>query len=141
MEMTLEQKVVDMVGWSSAALEKAAANEAAREKTAAAITQLIPQAVQALLVHGRIFPGQQKEAAELLSDPVKAMELIVKIAAHRNTDELSPGKPADVEKAAGANGFNSLTNPNVGARSNGGHTKQSDYNLFKALGLNPPTNG
>ncbi len=99
--------------------------------------------MDALVANGRIREDQRKEAAARLADPVAALELLTKVAAHRTPDEhakLGSGVGGTTKTAGANNQYNpasSLTNPHVGARSS--MIKQSDVNLYKRLGLTPPT--
>jgi hypothetical protein len=140
--LSTPQKVVDLCGVTSAALEKASSLFDWQEKQAAAIAELAPKVAAVLVENQRIYPNQEKEAAEQLKDPVQCLEILMKVAGHRNDEELAKlGQGVDGNgntKTASANGAaNSLTNPNVGARTT--MVKQSDINLFTRLGLNPPT--
>jgi hypothetical protein len=142
--LSTPQKVVDLCGYASAALEKASEVVDRHEKRAAAVAQLAPKVAQALVENQRIYPSQVKEAVAQLQDPVRCLEILLKVAGHRNDEELAKlGQPVDGNgntKTASANGrssFNSLTSPHVGAKTS--MVKQSDINLFTRLGLNPPT--
>lgn len=134
---TLVQKMIDYIGYSDAAMTKAAAvmqeQEAQQEKLAA----LIPQAVNACVENERIEPHQKEALAAALKDPVRAVELVVKLAAHKNAAEMARlGTPVET-KTAGYTPESSLTSGYVGARD--GRLKASDVRLFTGLGLNPPT--
>lgn len=140
---TLEQKTVDMCGFTSAALEKAGAIVDQKAAQQVKLAEMAPRVAKALVDHGRIFPSQQKEAEQKLQDPVLALEILEKVAGHRNDDELGRlGSPDSGEKVASAGGrpdydpSQSLTTPHVGART--GMLKQSDLNLFAALNLPVP---
>ena len=66
------------------------------------------------------------------------MELVVKLAGHKNAGEMARlGTPVGHQKAAGYDPDASLTSGYVGARD--GRLKASDVKLFTGLGLNPPT--
>jgi hypothetical protein len=66
------------------------------------------------------------------------MELVVKLAAHRNAAEMSRiGTPVSAQKTAGYDPNTSVTSAYVGARD--GRLRASDIKLFTGLGLNPPT--
>jgi hypothetical protein len=108
--------------------------EAQAEKLAA----LIPAAVKACVEHERV-ESHQKEALEAaLHDPVRTMELVVKLASHKNAAEMARlGTPVGQQKTAGYDPSTSLTSGYVGARD--GRLKASDVKLFTGLGLNPPT--
>lgn len=149
--LTLPEKVIAHVEVTSTALEKAAAAEQARTEKQAEVSALIPKVCDVMLEHDRITPQQREKLAEMLADPVKVLELMIKVAGHRNQDELArlgsgvdPNQPGQVKTAgASANGngsvynpADSLTDPNVGARTT--RIKQSSVNLFRGLGLEPP---
>jgi hypothetical protein len=134
---TLVQKVIDYIGYSDGALTKAAAvideQNAQKEKIAA----LIPAAVKACVENERIEAHQKEALEKALHDPVRAMELVVKLASHRNGAEMARlGTPVG-QKTAGYDPTTSLTSGYVGARD--GRLKASDVKLFTGLGLNPPT--
>ena len=135
----LVQKVIDYIGFSDAAMTKAAsvltAQEAAQEKVA----RLIPEAVKACVQNERIEAHQKEALAAALQDPVRAMELVIKLASHKNSAEMARlGTPVSSVKTAGYDPSSSLTSGYVGARD--GRLKASDVKLFTGLGLNPPTN-
>lgn len=143
--MTLPEKVVDFIGYADAALEKAAEFQQQVSTKQKAAEALIPAAVEALVANERIQPTEKAKAAEVLKDPVQVLEILTKVASHRNPAELSTlGTPVNGNgtKVASANGQSydpaaSLTNPNVGARTT--RVKQSDVVYLRALGLEPPT--
>jgi hypothetical protein len=137
-QLTLPEKIVEHIGYSSAALEKAAAAIAQTDRVKAACQALIPGVVDALVENERILPEQREKAAATLADPVKALELLAHVAQHRNAGEQRLGEPADGQlKTAAYDPGASLSNPYVGQRST--RVKQSDVNLFRRLGLAPPT--
>jgi hypothetical protein len=135
---TLVQKVIDYIGFSDAALTKAAAVMKTQEAQAEKLAALIPAAVKACVEHERV-ESHQKEALEAaLHDPVRTMELVVKLASHKNAAEMARlGTPVGQQKTAGYDPSTSLTSGYVGARD--GRLKASDVKLFTGLGLNPPT--
>jgi len=133
----LVQKIVDYIGYSDAAMTKAAAVLAERDEQAEKLAHLIPEAVKACVEHERIEPHQKEALAKALANPVQAMELVIKLAAHRNAAEMSRLGTPVAEKSAGYDPTNSLTSGYVGARD--GKLKASDIKLFQGLGLNPPT--
>jgi len=146
--MTLPEKVIEHIRVSDHALTKAAAAEEAALTKQAEVNQLIPQVCDVMVKHERITPQQRDKLAEMLKDPAKALELMIKVAGHRNQDELSKlgqGVTGDGQtKTAAADGqpydpAASLSNPNVGVRTT--RVKQSSVNLFRGLGLAPPANG
>lgn len=142
--MTLPEKVLDHIGYADAALTKAAAAMDRVGQVKKACADLIPKAVDALVENERITPQQREKAAQVLADPVQCLELLIKVAGHRNAAELGQlGTPVGQTKTAGANGNGSydpsasLNSPHVGARTT--MVKQSDVNLFSRLGLQPPS--
>lgn len=133
----LVQKIVDYIGYSDAAMTKAAAVLAERDEQAEKLARLIPEAVKACVEHERVEAHQKEALAKALSNPVQAMELVIKLAAHRNAAEMSRLGTPVAEKAASYDPANSLTSGYVGARD--GKLRASDVKLFQGLGLNPPT--
>ena len=140
---TLDQKVVDLCGHTAEALEKAAAVVERDDQAQVKMAELAPKVAQVLADNGRIYPSQIKAATQQLMNPVRCLEILEKVASHRNENELSrlgEGVPADgAEKTASHNPQNSLTNPHVGARTT--MVKQSDVVLHQRLGLAPPAQG
>lgn len=135
---TLVQKVIDYIGYSDAALTKAAAAIKTHEEQAEKIAALIPAAIKACVEHERIEPHQKEALETALHDPVRTMELVVKLAGHKNAAEMARlGTPVGQQKTASYDPANSLTSGYVGARD--GRLKASDIKLFTGLGLNPPT--
>lgn len=131
------QKIVDYIGYSDAAMTKAAAVIKEREEQAEKLATLIPEAVKACVENERIESHQKEALAKALENPVRAVELVVKLASHRNAAEMSRLGTPVAEKAASYDPSNSLTSGYVGARD--GKLKASDIKLFQGLGLNPPT--
>jgi hypothetical protein len=141
-EMTVPEKVVEYIACSSAALEKAAAAINHQDRVKQAVAAKIPEVVSVLVEDERITPGQREKLAEALTNPVAALDLLIKVSRHRNAQELGQlGAPVGGQmKTAGASGSDpaaSLTNPHVGARTT--MVKQSDVNFFRRLGLAVPT--
>jgi hypothetical protein len=141
--LSLPEKVIEHLTLSAQAMQKAAQMEKSAAVKQAQVDKLIPQVVETMLKHERINPDQQVKLAEMLKDPAQTLELLIKVAGHRNKDELARlGDP--MNKTASANGrpahnpANSLTSPHVGARTT--MVKQSDHSLFRGLGLSIPTN-
>ena len=145
--MTLfDEKVVEQIKVSDIAMQKAAAAEEAARTKQAECEALIPQVVDTMVKHERITPQQREKLAEMLRDPAKTLELMMKVAGHRNADEiakLGSGVTGDGQvKTAAAQGSpyepaSSLTSPHVGARTT--RVKQSSVNLFQGLGLSAPS--
>lgn len=134
----LVQKIVDYIGFSDAAMSKAASVLENQRAQAEKLAQLVPAAVEACVENERIEPHQKEALAAALRDPVRAVELVIKLAGHRNAAEISRiGTPVGATKSANYDPATSLTSGYVGARD--GRLKQSDINLFTRLGLNPPT--
>jgi hypothetical protein len=135
---TLVQKVIDYIGYSDAALTKAAATIKVQEEHAEKLAALIPAAVAACVENERIEAHQKEALEKALHDPVRTMELVVKLAGHKNAAEMARlGTPVGQQKSASYDPTNSLTSGYVGARD--GRLKASDIKLFTGLGLNPPT--
>jgi hypothetical protein len=130
----LEQKVVDLTMLTAAVVEKAAAADAERATTDAAVTAAIPGAVEALVQHGRIEPGQAEKCAALLKNPVRVLEILTKVAGHRNDAERTaqetrlgaPAQPA--VKAASYSGA-------IGGRAP--EDAESNRSMLAAFGLTP----
>jgi hypothetical protein len=134
----LVQKVIDYIGFSDVAMSKAAEVIKTRDEQQAKLASLIPEAVKACAENERIESHQKEALAAALQDPVRAMELIVKLASHRNAAELSRiGTPTTTQKSASYDPNTSVTSSYVGARD--GKLRASDIKLFTGLGLNPPT--
>lgn len=131
------QKIIDYIGYSDAAMSKAAAVMQEKDEQAEKLAALIPQAVAACVEHERIEPHQKEALAEALTDPVRAVELVTKLAGHRNGAEAARLGTPVATKTAGYDPEASLTSGYVGARD--GRIKASDVRLFTGLGLNPPT--
>lgn len=137
--MTLPEKMVDYVELTSKALEKAAAEQTVKEAVAAKVASLIPKAVDALVAGERIGADKREKAAAMLADPVQALELLIKVAGHRNrTEQAVLGQGVDPNtKTASAGGskpaYNSVEDCRPGMRTT--MEKQSDLALKRGLGL------
>ncbi len=136
-EMTTEQKIVEYATLTSASLEKAAAFYQQKQATDAAVADRIPAVVKAMVDHQRIEPGQAEKLAQALADPAKALDILLKVAGHRNDAEVAAeqtrlGRPqgdAATVKTGGAR------QPFTGQR-NPGHAG-SDLALLQALNIAP----
>lgn len=133
----LVQKIIDYIGYSDAAMTKAAAAEKAQVETSEKLANLIPEAVKACVENERIESHQKEALAAALQDPVRTMELVIKLAAHKNAAEMARLGTPVATKTASYDPTASLTSGYVGARD--GRLKASDVKLFTGLGLNPPT--
>jgi hypothetical protein len=121
MSQTLQQKVIEQVAWSSAALDKA--ERALREKSAndQQRSELIPGVVDALVRNGRIEEHEKEAASNLLTDPTKTLEILEKVAEHRSAQEIGQlGTPTGTEKVA----YDSLNSPFTGVPTS--QEKESD---------------
>ncbi len=139
--LTLPEKVVEMIGYSNAALEKAENFEKQATAAAAQAAALVPGALDLLIQYERIYPDEREKAAALLKTHAGTIELLTKVATHRNkTEAAALGTPVNADghtKTAGDKGFDSLNSAVVGGRTT--RVKQSDINLFTRLGLPAPT--
>jgi hypothetical protein len=133
----LVQKIIDYIGYSDAAMTKAAADLKVREEQQEKLARLIPEAVKACVENERIEAHQKEALDSALRDPVRAMELVIKLASHKNAAEMARLGTPVATKTAGYDPTSSLTSGYVGARD--GRLKASDVKLFTGLGLNPPT--
>ena len=140
MSKSLPEKVIEHITFTDQVMKKAAVLEKAAADKQAAVAQLIPNVVDTMVKFERIGPAEREKLAKMLTNPVTALELLIKVAGHRNTDEISRlGSP--VTKTASVNGGShdpaaSLTSPFVGARTP--MLKQSSVSLFRGLGLPVP---
>jgi len=133
----LVQKIIDYIGYSDAAMTKAAADLSVRAAQQEKLARLIPEAVKVCVENERIEAHQKEALDAALRDPVSAMELVIKLAAHKNAAEMARLGTPVATKTAGYDPTSSLTSGYVGARD--GRLKASDVKLFTGLGLNPPT--
>ena len=135
--LTLPEKVVEYINVSSIALEKAAADQSAKEAQTAKIAALIPKVVNALVDGERITEDQRQKAAQVLRDPVQVLELLTKVAVHRNADEQTLGKGVDAQtkqaNASGNGSYDSTQDPRVGMRTT--MEKKSDNAFKRGLGI------
>lgn len=137
MSFNVQDKILQYIQCSGVALEKAEKQAAAHNELQKKVDEMIPNAVNALLSNGRLQSHQAKEAAVMLRDPVKALEILIKTAEHRNDEELAKLGSQVAAQTKLASAKNSLNNPYVGARTSS--LKESDIRLFEKLGLAVPT--
>jgi len=128
MSAQTQRKLVEYISVTNAAMEKAAAVHDRMEKQAAAIEALLPTCVQALLDNERIEPHQEKQAMQALRDPVKALEILTKVAAHRN----------DAEKQHLGTGVDQTVTKTASTGTSGSSLRESDQRLWAGLGLPVP---
>jgi hypothetical protein len=83
------QKVLDYIKKSGALVEQAEKQAAAQAQKEAAVAALIPDVVDSLVSNGRIPSELRDKAAEQLKDPVKTLEILASVAAHRTDAELA----------------------------------------------------
>ena len=137
-DLSLPEKVVELVTVSNAALEKAAGVQKSAAAARAKVAAMIPQVCDIMVQFDRIQPNQRQKLAEALTDPVRVLELLMKTAGHRNADELNKlGSPNGQTKTAEVKQGSALS-PFVGGRSS--DVRDSDRALFAGLGLPVPTN-
>lgn len=132
--VTLQEKVLNYIQCSGAALEQAEKQASEKKSQEKQVDDLIPGVVESLLRNGRIEPHQKDAAVKLLRNPIKALEILGKTAEHRNDEETarlgSPVAPKTTKSASARGGVNS---PYVGAKTT--DIKDSDRILFERLGL------
>jgi hypothetical protein len=106
MATTFNEQVLEHVKCSHAALD-AANTELSKQAAAKQAAQaLIPGVVEALVKHERISPADREKAATLLSDPVTALNILLKTADPNETVRPKPiGTSAakETEKTANYN--------------------------------------
>lgn len=128
-QLTTAQKAVDYVRCTNAALEKAAAVVTAKEAADAKVASLIPTAVKACLENERIAEGASEKLAAALKDHATCVDLIIKLAAHRNAAETRTGQPVP------AGGTTKLASAPSGRTE---ALRESDRKLWAGLGLAVP---
>ena len=126
---TLQQKVIEQIAWSSAALDKAESALSEKQAMEQKCAELIPAVVDALARNERIDEHEKQAAADMLQDPVKALEILEKVAEHRTgTESGQLGTPTGNVKTAS---YNSLTSPFAGVPTSS--EKESDRRYREAL--------
>lgn len=134
--LLFEEKVIDTFQAAAAALEKAEASERDKQAQAHRLASRVPEAVDALIRHGRFESDAREKLAVALQDPEKVMEILIKVAAHRNVEESShlgapvPAAPNTRTKAAA---YGSVDSPYCGGRTS--QQKPSELALLRGLGL------
>ncbi len=123
---THSERVLDLIEITGAIIDQTSTLVTTKEAQDKKIANLIPQAVEALLKNERIEQHEKDAAAKLLADPVKALEILIKTAQHRNdTERTALGKPEGQQKKAG---YDSLKDGYVGRRS-----RPDEPESYKAL--------
>lgn len=140
MPMTHDEQVIDTFQAVSAALEKAERADLEKEAQLRQVRELIGEATHACIENGRIASEDSEKLAQALLDPVKALKVLIKVAAHRNVAEVSHlGQQVDAAgkrtegRTKQASVVGSVDSPYCGARVP--HQKPSDLALFRGLGL------
>tara|TARA_Y100001938_G_scaffold120883_1_gene168025 strand:- start:14628 stop:15029 length:402 start_codon:yes stop_codon:yes gene_type:complete len=126
---TLQQKVIEQIAWSSAALDKAETALAEKQASEQMYAKLIPAVVDALARNERIEEHEKAAAADMLRDPVKALEILEKVAEHRV--EAAVGQLGTPEGAVKSAGYNSLSSPFTGVPTS--QEKESDRRFREAI--------
>lgn len=114
--LTRDEKVLDYIEVTGALTEKMAEFVTKKEAQENSVNKLIPLAVNALLENERIEAHEKEAAAQILRDPVKVLEILIKTARHRNDAERAQlGKPtAGLNKKAS---YDSLSDNYVGRKT------------------------
>lgn len=128
---TSPDRLVEYISVTSAGLQKAASLERQVEKTAAEVDGLLPQVLDVLEQFGRILPSEREKTAKALKDPAEALRFMLKLAGHRNADEMAKLGSAAGPATAPTSQFPPRNHP--GMRT--GQMKESDYKWFKHLGI------
>lgn len=134
--LTTQEKVLEHIGYSAAAMEKAAAFQAHVAQQQTKIAGLIPACVKAMVENERVKPDEGEKLAKLLQDPVAVLELLTATAAHRNPSEaIALGRGVGQKQASAEN-----RNVVVGGRRTSG-LAESDRRLISGLGIPIPEIG
>lgn len=130
---TVEQKVVDLIGYTNQVVKQAAAADQAREKQAADCAALIPACVDALVKHERIDATEREKVAAALRNPTTAIQLLTKLAGHRNAEEQQRiGTPTGATTTKQASATSSTSRESPAKRA-------ATVKLFADLGLPAPS--
>ena len=125
-------QLVDYIGHTSAVIEKSAAQLSAigaeKKTQQAKIAALIPGVVEQLVQHGRIGEHQKTAAVSALSDHEKTLQILQRLASHRNEKEAAAmGQPV-------AETYGKSTSYAIGATPTDA-LRESDRRLFAAMGV------
>ena len=136
--LSLPHKVLEHVRVSDAYVQKTAAERAERQQVQTAVDSLIPQVCDTLVKHARVKPEEREKLAGMLKNPVKALEILMKVAGHRNADELAKlGQPVgangQTKQASAGSSRGGMEEFVTGARKTG--DSPADTRLFGAFGI------
>jgi hypothetical protein len=135
--LTTQEKVLEHITVSQAAMQKNAAYRAAVEADRAKAASKIRSVFETLLANERVLPGDYEKVASACSTLSGAMDLIIDVAKHQNASELARlTAPNATTKKASYDPSQSLTSPYVGEKTK--RLKQSDVSLLRGLGLAVP---
>lgn len=127
---TLPQKVLDVIGYSNAGLQKAAAFQREVTEKEAAYKGHIEGCVDALVEFGRIEPHEKEACLQALQDPAQCIQLLTKLAEHRNAEEMAHvGAPISGNGVKTAS-LHSQDSPYVGGRRG---ESQADSNFMSSV--------
>ncbi len=132
-QASYDEKVLDYIEITGAVLDKSAEAFKKKEASDKACAKLIPLAVQALLENERIEPHEKEAAAQVLQDPTKVLEILIRTAQHRNDNER-PSLGTPVKQASTKQAYDSLKNNYVGRKMHPDETESSKA-LKRGLGL------
>jgi hypothetical protein len=132
--LTTQEKVLEHIGYSAAAMEKAAAFHAHVAQQQTKVAALIPACVKAMVDNERVKPDEAEKLAKVLQDPVAVIALLTETAGHRNPSEaIALGRGVGQKQANAAN-----RNVVVGGRRDSDSLAESDRRLLAGLGLPIP---
>ena len=93
-EKTAAQHMLALVNVTNELLRRFQEKTAKQESLQQAIRERIPEVVDALVQHERIFEHEKEAAARSLEDPLEALRLLEKLAKHRTEKEAAAlGEP------------------------------------------------
>lgn len=131
--LTPDERQLQYIELTHAAIEKAAATIAAYESRDAAARAKVAAVCTALIDHERARPEEREKLAEVAANHERLLDLVVNLAAHRTPAEagrLGQGQGSSAVKTAGHNS----DRPFAAAKSK----KQAGARLFQQLGLAVP---